>query len=335
MYSIEEKKKYFSVPTESVMGTPEDKWGYMYKRLDNFLAVINITIKGIKPGRTVDIGMTSDLHFNYLNTQDFEEKNPAVISSSKNRVWLRGGESIGNAIRALEFCAHTDQTVVCGDILDYFTHGAMEYAQKYLFNAYPEALACIGGHELTCCMQGEIEDTLPVECKKKALSEIWNNDIEYCSRLIADRVLVVVMNNDCGVYTAEQCQKMENDIQRARDNGYTVLIFQHEPISTGNPEDVDVDFLRVGDPNVPHDFFNDLAGNADCGEDTERMYKCITSAADVVKGIFCGHWHNDIYTEVLASERTDDSSEKKTVIPQYIITSNAYENGTVMHINIV
>lgn len=329
------KEEFFNIPTEPFIGEPGDKRGYICKRRDSFLTVWNVTVNGIKKGRSVDIGMTSDFHLDYLNAKDFAEQNPAVMSSSRYREWQRGGKSIGNVIRALDFCAHTDQTVVCGDNLDYFTHGALEYMEKYVLHPYPEALIALGGHDVLCCMQGKVEDTMPIAEKKKRLSAVWNNDLEYCSRIIADRVMVIVMNNDQGIYTIDQCEKIERDMIRAKENEYTVLIFQHEPMSTGNPADTNVPFLRTIWENGAHDFYAHFAGSGESSEETMRMYKCITQNADVVKGIFCGHLHNEVYTEIFASEAMPDGTIKKTVIPQYVVTSNAYENGAVMHIRVL
>lgn len=330
-----ENEEFFNIPTDSFIGEAGDKEGYICKRRDSFLTVWNVTVNGIKSGRTVDIGMTSDLHFDYLNAKDFAEQNPAVMSSSYHRNWQRGGKSIGNAIRALDFCAHTDQTVVCGDNMDYFTRGALECVEKYVLHPYPEALVALGGHDVLCRMQGEVEDTIPLVEKKMRLSAVWNNDIEYCSRIIADRVMVIVMNNDMGIYTADQCEKIENDIRRAKENSYTVLIFQHEPMCTGNPKDTNVPFIRTIWENDMHDFYSQFAGSDGSCDDTMRMYRCITQNADVIKGVFCGHLHNEVYTEILASEKLSDGDRKETVIPQYIVTSNAYENGAVMHIRVL
>lgn len=36
-------------------------------------------------------------------------------------------------------------------------------------------------------------------------------------------------------------------------------------------------------------------------EDTMKLYRLITENADVVKGVFCGHWHNEAYTEIIGS----------------------------------
>ena len=56
----------------------------------------------------------------------------------------------------------------------------------------------------------------------------------------------------------------------------------------------------------------------------------MTHNADVIRGIFCGHWHSDFYTEILAE--TPDG--KKTVIPQYVLTGNMYDKGHALIITV-
>ena len=52
------KEEFFNIPTEPFIGEPGDKRGYICKRRDSFLTVWNVTVNGIKKGRSVDIGMT-------------------------------------------------------------------------------------------------------------------------------------------------------------------------------------------------------------------------------------------------------------------------------------
>ncbi len=323
-----ESKRYFSVPMQPVLGIPSEDKGYIFERLDNFLHVRKIYIKGIKTGESVDICQITDLHFNYLNAEDFAEKNPAVMSSRERRVWMKGGASLHNALNALEYGSHCDAMVITGDILDYFTRGAMEYTKRYIWDMHPDAIACLGGHDVTCKMQGSVPDNIPLEEKYKMLQDIWNHDLLYYSKVINGSVMIIQMNNDLSSYTEEQYKKLSHDIERARAEELTVLIFQHEPISTGNPLDTDVEVLCWGDKNASRDFYNNILGDCNSNEITKKTYDLIVNSADVIKGIFCGHLHNDFYTEVLAKSKNGESR----VIPQYVLIANAYEHGNVLHI---
>ena len=54
-------------------------------------------------GQQTVIGHLSDLHYNYCNAQDFDEANPAVMSTLCHRHWLAGGASVPIVRRCLSF----------------------------------------------------------------------------------------------------------------------------------------------------------------------------------------------------------------------------------------
>ncbi len=331
MVKSNEAIKYFSCES-GLVRDGENEIYRIFERADNGLRFRKIHIKGVTSGEAVDICQVTDVHFNILNERDFEENDPCIMSTYENRGWNKNGSSLPNAIRAFEYGGYCDGLVVTGDILDYLCHGTLEYTKKYLWDAYPQALACIGGHEIARQMQGDVPDEMPTEEKYAMIQEIWGHDIGYYSRVIKGRVLAVVMNNDRARYTAEQYEKFSSDIAMARAEGLTVLIFQHEPVSTGNPKDTDVEFITVGDGSASHDFYNGYCGNQANDSHTRALYKLIIQSADVIKGIFCGHCHNDIYTEVLASYSDERGNAVEAIIPQHILTANAYNNGNVLHI---
>lgn len=327
MKSQNEKAMYFSVPTKLIIGSSENESTAVYERADNLLSVRYATVKGLKEGKRTQIAQVSDVHFNYCNALDFAENDPCIMSTYEHRLWLRGGTSLQNAIRAFEYGSFCDALAVTGDILDYFSHGAIEYTKKYLLEPYPDALVCLGGHDITKKMQGTIPDTTPLEEKLAVLSAIWNHDIYYHSRVINDHVLAIVMFNDHSRYTEDQVKRFSSDIERARKERLAVLVFQHEPISTGNPDDTNVGVIRIGDENSGRNFYNCFAGSPESDEISNRLYKTLVSSPDVVKGVFCGHLHNDIYTEIRATDGT--------TIPQYTLAPCAYRNGNVLHITII
>ncbi len=60
---------------------------------------------------------------------------------------------------------------------------------------------------------------------------------------------------------------------------------------------------------------------------TAAVYELVRSYGDVIGGIFCGHHHNDMYTEILTSDGG--------VIPQYILTACPYDGaGHVIRITV-
>jgi tetratricopeptide (TPR) repeat protein len=138
---------------------------------------------------------------------------------------------------------------------------------------------------------------------------------------------LISVDNALSYYIEEQYTKLSADIEKARKNGYIILIFQHVPLMTNNPKYSEIRPLNTSDDTVVKDFsvnegFDGIRTNKNAV--TTKVYNLITQNADVIKGIFCGHYHDDYYCEVLATEA--DGTE--TVIPQYVVESTAYDSGT-------
>lgn len=291
-------------------------------------------------GEEVCIGHISDIHLNYCNKQDFDEAEPVIMSTHENRVWCANGESVPKLRNCLEFLKDVDQFVVNGDTLDYLSHGTMELMQREVWDKCPGVIATMGGHEVLRKMQGKVDDPMSREERLAILEKFWKHDMYYISKVIKEKVMVIGMFNDLAQYTGEQRQNLEADIKTAREKGYAVLIFAHEPIATRNPEHknftADMAML-VGDPSVfPKDFCDgvsrgyNLVGNENCDVITKAVYSLITNNADIVKGVFAGHHHSDMHLDIIA--KTSDGRD--AVIPQFINTAMAYDNGHLMRITI-
>lgn len=286
----------------------------------------------------VHIGLLSDIHINYCNEKDFEEADPVIMSTYENRTWNANAESIPKLQRALEFLDDMDQIVLCGDTLDYISHGTMELMQQEIWDKHPNILAVVGGHELHRKMQGKVPDPLTQEEKLAIIAQFWKHDIYYASKLIRNKVLAIAMLDHEARFNREQLSKLREDLALARKNGYIVLIFVHEPFATKNPlhrEFRAEDTLHLGDPSgYPRDFCDGAArgsymvGSDACDEITRKVYELITHSADVVGAIVAGHFHSDIHLDI--SAQTPDGT--KTSIPQFISTALAYGAGHLMRI---
>lgn len=142
--------------------------------------------------------------------------------------------------------------------------------------------------------------------------------------------------NNCGWQTAEQTEKLKADLQRAREKGYAVLLFAHEPIATNNPAHtcftVD-DILLKGDTGgYPHNYCDGgnsaLPGGKNADEPSRAFYDVIYNSADVIKGFFAGHMHNDYKLDILAKTPSGEDA----VIPQYVHTTSVVGEGHFMRI---
>ena len=121
-----------------------------------------------------------------------------------------------------------------------------------------------------------------------------------------------------------------------------MLFFQHCPVCTipGGGEDWVTFFYEPGDTSgmtvidgVKHTNFgaSNFAGSATKYDGANKaVYDLITSNADVVAGLFCGDWHVNMYTEIHGKT----PSGEEVMIPQYIVTANAYAQGSAIKITI-
>ena len=129
-----------------------------------------------------------------------------------------------------------------------------------------------------------------------------------------------------------QLPLLRADLDRARAEGLVVLLFYHGPLQTMNPADREARAVLVGDPDSAEDNFCDgvdLVG-PHSSEASAEVYELITGSADVIKGCFCGHWHNDFYNEIKA--KTPDGTEE--VIPQYTLIGTPYKPHHLLEITI-
>lgn len=320
--------------TRTIYGSPDEPNGYVYCYTGGPY-VRDVTIKSRKPGTDpVEIVQTSDTHFNLVNELDEQEKNPSVMSTKENRKWLAGGQAVTPVRKSLDYAKYADQTVVTGDILDYLSHGCKQLTIENLFRLDTDILACLGGHDITRVMEGTVADSSSYESRIDILREFWPHDVYYKSKVIKDKVMCIALDNGSSKFWDEQIPQLEADIKRARENGYVILIFEHEPLSTRNPDETAVVPLS-GDKNDSENFSNAFMGREGSSGATLEVYNLITQNADVVRGVFCGHWHNDYYSEIIASYTDENGNKIDTVIPQYVSTATVYDNvGHVIKITV-
>ena len=302
--------------------------------IDNGMYIRDVLLD-LDIGRKIVIGHISDLHFNHCNEQDFAENDPVLMSTYQNRTWLAGGETAFLADKCFDFFKDADQVILNGDTLDYLSYGCMEIMQREVWDKHPDALATLGGHEFSRNMQGKIPDTTPWADKAGRLQSFWPHDIFYFSRVIKEKIMVIGLLNDGARFYEGQKEKLEKDILKARENGYKILLFAHEPISSHLEKysnfTVDSLMLRGDISGFPIDFRNRFAGRKNCDPQTLEVYSLIVNNADVIKAFFAGHLHNDLYLETGA--KNPDGSD--AVIPQYVNNCTAGDlAGHVMRITI-
>lgn len=337
MKTLKEREWFFSQEREELVSTPPrliynpDPHYDMYRLKTTRQLVAQIDLD-FNLGLDVPfvIGAVADMHFNVCNQEDRLDEE--LVYTEQCRIWPENLRWAIPAAKALEACDFCDATVVLGDTLDYLSSGALNYTKANLFDKYPDAMVALGGHDHTKQMQTGKPDLLPIEERLDILRAVWPHDIHYYSRELAGKIIAVVIDNSQSKYLPCQVEKLAADIKRAKEEGKVILIFQHEPIISKNPNEAEVraviensgshKFKKIGiDPII-------VGGDERCDEITVKVYDLITKNADVVKAIFTGHWHSQFYSEVVASYEKN-GEQVSTYIPQYVISGNPYHEAGV------
>ena len=301
-----------------------NQWKYS-KDFSNNVVVRTLNITTGWGGETVTIGQATDLHINYCTSNDL--KDPVLYSTYQNRKWLKDGASLPNVQRCLETLKKTDLTVITGDLYDYYSEGIVMKSDEYVFSKYDNVVACIGNHEIVQQMQGTVPESKTLEERRELVSASWCNDIDYASYVVKNKVMAVLLDNSEGVFRESQYTKFKADLEKARANGYIVLVFYHIPMNTGNPACTIVNELSGNGELAYLNEVPSFPGYATSGGD-KKVCDLIRNNGDIIKGCFCGHNHGDYYSEIIA--KTPEG--RNTIIPQYLLDGGAYDSGHVLKI---
>lgn len=320
------------------------------KLLSNGMRLTEVSISplnGKRVGSTVTVVHFSDIHFNAVNERD--KDNSTIMALYEGRDFNKGNKyNTEAAVRSLEFGKLFDRTVITGDIIDHYSFGSMDLLKSVITDKY-DVLMTLGNHETAEIMpsiNGGMTEKYTIAEKMDYLNEkIWTNDVYLYSEILSnkegnEKAMLLLLDNSTNkyLYTEKQYNELAGYIAAARQKQIPVLIFQHCPISTGWGDEKGNELVEpydiIDNPNGVNSNYgisSSLAGGTTNGDAmTQRVYDLIVNSADVVKGVFCGHNHNNIYTEIMAS--TPDGISMK--IPQYTLSGN-YSYSNVIQITVL
>jgi hypothetical protein len=306
-----------------------------YKTTSSQVVRRDLTIKaGI--GETVIISQLTDIHLSYYNEEDL--KDPVLKEAYELFDWRKDNANLENFQRTLSAAAKdSDLIVVTGDLYNYYSQGNMETLKEHLFDKYSNAIATLGNHDVDRQPNDcTLEDPVSYDELRATIAAGWGNDITYVSQIIKDKVMVIALDNGSFHFLPEQVPLLTADLQRARENGYVVLLFYHLPLLTGDAADnktyADSKYSSKS-PNFAAKLGSnpnsEFIGPHSTGTDKE-IYDLITNNGDIIYGAFCGHIHGDFYTEIHAKT----AAGEEIMIPQYLIQSVAYDKGHYLKITI-
>lgn len=339
---MENIKEFFEQKSTDLKGSAENPNTHLYQ-LEDGTIVHRVYIDTKKGGEEKNILFIADTHLITWNLKDFEEKNPIILETiDKRRSSFRREDAIINTEKIMGWSNLFDKTVVGGDLIDYLTWGGLDYIKRFFYDVNPDTLLLVGSHDTTRVMGYENIDPTTLESREEMVQQVIKTDIFYHSEVFANKVMIVALNNAQHKYYDFQVEKLNSDIKKAREENLDILIFQHEHMATCNPKEKRIDVLHEN-LNGAFNVYEHVLNFCDSpykigGPDTEcttlELYNLIRENADVVKGVFCGHWHNEAYTEILGSYIDENGEKKEKIIPQYIVTAVAYEKGHMMVITV-
>ncbi|MBQ8818405.1 MAG: metallophosphoesterase [Clostridia bacterium] len=315
--------------------------------IENGIKIRDVVIETQKGGKDVEIVQLTDLHIAWMNDADMADS--TLCKTYEQRKWAHIYENRTDHLdltkRVLEHFKDADKIVITGDIYDFLTSETAIQANKHIFSAYGNLMACLGNHEVATKM-GDEHDYSKEEWQALAIKRIasfdkcWNTrvaynsneSIYYSSEVIENKVMLIQMDNaTAGEFWDCQIEPFKNDLARAREEGYAVLIFYHIPIATGNPKYQYTETLDRGDVAYKNFYnsYSDTVSNQSTGASKE-IYELIVRNGDIIKGAFCGHLHSDFYMEINAT--TENGTH--TVIPQYVLKGSIYDKGNAVRITV-
>lgn len=318
-----------------ISGALDSPSGVIYKHADTGVAVHRLVIDTGFGECEKNILFFADTHFACLNDKDYEENNPLVKQSYESRKLHFDLEKITkNTRKIMNFSPKFDKTVLLGDSMDFLSYGGLEALKCYVYGVNSDVLVLVGNHDDSRVAGHKGVDESTRASREAILETVIKNDIFYHSEMISDRLMLIGMNNCHRRYTEYQRERLASDIRDAKEKGIKIIIAQHEMINTGRAEDLKLPSMYMNSQwcyNSAYNFYNgkDKIGTERDDECTAAVYKMITSSADVISAIFCGHWHNAAYSEINATY-TRDGKSVQTYIPQYVVASAAYADGFMM-----
>jgi len=347
------------------------------------LYIQDITLNlGIDGFEETQIGFMADVHFDYVDQTDIANKDMA-LSSYRGRTTFRPNQFYYAQRGMMEFGSIFKKTVLGGDVIDYMSNGTLNAMDRlvtkqsvknrnvrFVVNGTTSAdaiggslSAVFGNHEpIRLCQSDDksLKETWTNEQFHEVISKKWPNDTYYSSEILLDskgneQVLMVYLDNSFITYNRAQYEHFSVDIAYARNNNLPILIFQHRPMLTMNPEETahknitgynnaymfapqDDKYYNIAEVNGKKTYtvktdvpevavcagivadvvdMTSFSGYSGYGVDpaAEDVYNLIRLNADIIKGVFCGHIHANTETQIVGMNPDGTSNDLR--IPQH------------------
>ncbi|MBR4761837.1 MAG: metallophosphoesterase, partial [Clostridia bacterium] len=316
--------------------------------LQDGLVVRDVTINsGVAGTEKTEIAFLTDPHLNYINEKDISTGNINALASYRGRDWLRDLSQMSNLKKAMKFACMFKKTVMGGDSVDYLSYGSLDMTKRLFTDKSVNGSIkmTVGNHEYMETCQPDtsgLTQQYSLEQRYAIVQQYWANDVYFDYEIMkkengADNVMLIYMDNAANKYRSSQLTKLTNALNEARSKNIPVLIFQHSPILTMNPNETSV-YLWEGYANIggsyvlgntrfatsenktgtvnmtSHSGYPGL-GSSNSDTTTKAVCELIMQNYDIIKGVFHGHEHSNMYTEIVGHD--SNGNPVSSTIPQY------------------
>jgi len=204
----------------------------VYRLKQTGTEVFEVGVKAVSPlERRVRILAWGDNHFKMADEAD--RANANIAAAFEKRGTCNPPElTTQSAQREVEMSPYFDKTVVLGDFIDFFSTGSLSLWKSTVLDPVgPDLLTVIGAHDVrTDFINRRPYMEMPPEKTLPTVSKFLPNDPYYASELIGEKVLAVCIWTDWGWFVSywNIAEKLKADLERARKNGWTVVVFGHD-----------------------------------------------------------------------------------------------------------
>jgi len=323
-------------------------------KYSNKLCVSEYILDWYNNDSLTEIAQVTDTHFVYKSSEDvFNDYEPTLTTyASSGRQWYESLNVQSKVLDVMEFASFADKTIVTGDVVDYTSPGTLQVAERLLWGTNTavgiranatgtsNVLATVGNHEPLEALSGVDYG----KSKEDVLDDLkvgWSNDIVYHSEMVYNKdgkngAMTVLIDNGTGTIDPTLADKLAASVAEAREKNAPVLIFMHIPVSDGSEEKTVPEV--IGDTNLKGTAANQkesldnkalMGGSSYTDANGNALYDVITENADIIRGIFVGHKHGYMYSEVQGT-----GASRAYTIPQFVLGAAHLDNGYVLKINI-
>jgi hypothetical protein len=283
-----------------------------------------------------EICFITDSHFNVLSTNDILNGSKYILGSYRGRYYYTYRRAY--IVKQLAYASRFDRVVFGGDQFDYLSDGNLTSVDRMITkkSINGSVKMVLGNHESAeFCAPVDVvnaHEVLTLEEKYAQIQNYWANDTYIDGEIVKNKqgkavAMMIYLDNSDEEYWQVQLDTLPTYFAEAREAGVPVFIYQHIPMLTMNPDETEVWYSGMegsfamneseskNGEKVDFTSASGYMGDANSTQLTKDVCALIRKNADIVKGVFCGHTHENVYTEIVGLNA--DGTPNDLRIPQH------------------